>query len=117
VHTLYDHRREPDPIRPGEGRISRVLAKAATLVFWIPLLGLDIWIVVRSGLRPYGVARAADLLFGETVIYLGLWMLVAVTQGVLFSRSVHRDRRKRGAAKRPSAKLGNAALNRERSGL
>jgi hypothetical protein len=117
VHTLYDNRREPDVVRPGEGRNSRMLAKAATITFWIPLLSADILIVARSGLRPDGFARAADLLFRETVIYLGFWMMVAVIQGVLFSRSVHRSHRKRTAAKQESSKLGNAALNRERAGL
>ncbi len=117
MHSLYDQRRAPDIVSPGQGRPSRILAKAATLAYWIPLLSVDVWIVTRSGLRPEGFTLAADLLFRETVVYLGFWMLVAFIQGILFSRSVHDDRRKRGAAKRQSAKLGNAALNRERSGL
>jgi hypothetical protein len=113
VHSLYAQRREPIAVRPGEGRNSKALAKAATLAFWIPLLSVNLWIVTRSGLRPEGFARATDLLFRETLTYLGFWMLVAVIQGILFSRSVH-GRRKRGAAFKDASKRRSAALNRAR---
>ncbi len=117
MHTLYDNKgRQPDVVRPGEGRNSRRLAKVATLTFWIPLLSADIWIVARSHLRPDGLAHAGDLLFRETLVYLGFWLLVGAIQALVFSRS-QRHGGKRGAAHQDSAKVGNAALNRERTGL
>jgi len=117
VHTHFEKRRQPEVVRPGEGRNSRMLAKVATLTYWLPLLAVDIWIVTRSGVSSDGFARAGDLLFRETLVYLAFWMLVAGIQAFLFSRSQHKDRRKRGAARQDSARIGNAALNRERSGL
>lgn len=117
MHTLYDKQRRPDGARPGEGRDARRLAKVATLTYWIPLLVADIWVVTRAGLRPEGFSRSGDLLFRETLVYLSFWMLVAAIQALLFSRSRHKGRRKRGAAQQESARLGNASLNRERSGL
>ncbi len=117
MRTRYDIARQPDGPRPGEGAGSQRLAKVATLTYWIPLLAVDVWIVTRSGLRPDGLARGGDLLFRETLVYLAFWMLVALIQAFLFSRGRQGGRRKRGAAQQESAKLGNAALNRERTGL
>ncbi|MHB8285349.1 MAG: hypothetical protein ACYDD1_11800 [Caulobacteraceae bacterium] len=116
MHTLYDTPRKPEPVRPGEGRNSRFLAKVATLTYWIPLLAVDVWIVTSSQISTEGLHRAGDMLFREMLVYLGFWLLVGAIQALLFSRS-QRHHGKRGAANQESAKVGNAALNRERIGL
>ena len=120
MRTPYQIPQPAEPLRPGEGSASLRLAQVATLVFWLPLLSVDIWMVTSWSGRPEGYAHAFQALFRETIIYMGFWLLVGVIQAMVFSRA-RADRRPTRRQARltqgESAKLGNAAITRERMGL
>ena len=117
MRTQYNVGGAVERVRLGEGDGSRRLAQVATIVYWVPLLSVNVWIAMSWGGRLEGLMLAGDLLFRETLIYMGFWMLVAFFQALLFSRYARERRPKRRAGEAAASKAANRGIERTRLGL
>ena len=75
-------------------RWPRKAGKFVTLVYWWPLIGLDLMSLLRWGLSEASAQRALRMLVIESIVYLAVWSLISTIAAAAGAGPVERPRRK-----------------------
>ena len=99
TQLTYDAKKAQAP-ESGPKRIA-YLVRLGTLAYWVPAIGIDLMVLLRSHFSTEAMSFVFWLMFREAIVFLTLWFGFGAVQALLFGRA-RREARRRMRWDKPS---------------